>query len=272
MSEPNTSTQPPGTSAGQESATSAAATSSQASQSESQSSGSQSSGTSTSTSQQSSQGQLNTLPDVLPAENDEAAWNALPKWVRDLRKENADRRVKLNEVTGELNTTKTSLKEFTDREKTDAQRLTDTVTELQEASATKDKTIRNLRSQLVAQKLGVVDPEVAASLIDWSKVGDTEQDLETAFKELLESKPYLKAPDNTSSSTQQNADNNAANNGNNNGNSGNSSSPANMGGPRGEQNNVKSFTRSELEAMTPEQFEANQKDIDAALAAGRVTG
>lgn len=269
MSEPTTSAQAPGTSAGQDPASSAAATTQPASQSESSSSGSQQPGAGASTSQSSSQGQLATMPDVLPAENDEAAWNALPKWIRDLRKENADRRVKLNEATEKLNETSGKLKEYTDREKTDAERLNDTVNDLNSKLTERDGIIRNLRSQMVAQKLGIVDPEVAASLINWEKVGETEQDLENAFKELLESKPYLKAAD-TSSSQQQQA-NNGASNGAGNSNTGNSSSPANMSGPRGENTAVRSFTRAEIASMTPEQFEKLQPEIDAALAAGRVS-
>jgi hypothetical protein len=52
---------------------------------------------------------------------------------------------------------------------------------------------RNLRVQVLASSVGIVDPEVASRLLDWSKIDDPSdtKELEKELRALIKDKPYL---------------------------------------------------------------------------------
>lgn len=61
------------------------------------------------------------------------------------------------------------------------------------AKATADKRVRDLQVQVLAGKIGIVDPEAASALLDWSSISDPEdsKSVEKALKDLVKDKPYL---------------------------------------------------------------------------------
>lgn len=56
-----------------------------------------------------------------------------------------------------------------------------------------EKRVRDLQVQVIAGKLGIVDPQAAASLLNWDTVSDPDDDksVEKALKDLVKDKPYL---------------------------------------------------------------------------------
>lgn len=111
----------------------------------------------------------------------------------------------------------------------------------------------NQRILIEAQKASVVDSDAVLQLIDRSTItlndDGTVAGVEEAIKKLLESKPYLKG-----TGSQTNVE---------------------IGSPTapGQDNNngqVKRFKHSQIQKMTPEEYAANEKDIQAAMRAGLV--
>jgi hypothetical protein len=121
----------------------------------------------------------------------------MPKWIRDLRKEAASHRTKLRSTQAELDTTKSELKKYTDKDKTDVERATTEASELRESLNQTQREMQTLRVSASAQRLGAQDPEAVEKLIDWGDVKTRGISTDDAVKELLEAKPYLKAPEKT---------------------------------------------------------------------------
>jgi len=49
---------------------------------------------------------------------------------------------------------------------------------------------QNLRAQVAAGRVGIIDPEIAASLVDWNDADD-DQALEKQMRNILKARPYL---------------------------------------------------------------------------------
>lgn len=109
-----------------------------------------------------------------------------PSAARALRSEAARARVRLKEAEDQL--AKARQAEMTEQEKL-AEQTTTLRAELDQAHAE----TRDLRVQLAAVKLGIVDPEAAAKLLDWDTVTDPTdlKQVSRALKALLQDKPYL---------------------------------------------------------------------------------
>jgi hypothetical protein len=56
-----------------------------------------------------------------------------------------------------------------------------------------EKRVRDLQVQVLATKVGIVDPSAASALLDWSKIEDPDDDkqVEKALRELVKEKTYL---------------------------------------------------------------------------------
>lgn len=56
-----------------------------------------------------------------------------------------------------------------------------------------EKRVRDLQVQVLATKVGIVDPPAASALLDWSKIEDPEDDkqVEKALRDLVKEKTYL---------------------------------------------------------------------------------
>lgn len=80
------------------------------------------------------------------------------------------------------------VKDYEDRDKTETQKLQDRIKELESGSASKDEQVRTLTVQLEAAKRGIVDPEAAATFLNWKEY---ERDPEAAFNDLKSRKSYL---------------------------------------------------------------------------------
>lgn len=63
--------------------------------------------------------------------------------------------------------------------------------EQEKRQAELEQQLRSKEIQILAGKLGIVDPEAAEKLIDWTKVESTESAREAALKDLLKNKTYL---------------------------------------------------------------------------------
>lgn len=66
--------------------------------------------------------------------------------------------------------------------------------ERDEKIGTLEKQNRALKVQVAASKVGIVDPEAAAALLDWDQVDDPDdpKSLERALKQLVEKRPWLR--------------------------------------------------------------------------------
>jgi hypothetical protein len=128
----------------------------------------------------------------------------LPKWIRDIRSEAANRRTKLREVEQERDTIKGKLGEYEQAQMTELERAQTELKRLRDEDLPgKDRRIRELEVQVAASQLGIVDPEAAEKLLDWTEVA-AGKPVEQALKDLLEKKPWLKKADATTSVTTQN--------------------------------------------------------------------
>lgn len=83
------------------------------------------------------------------------------------------------------------IKEREDAELTAQQRLERDLKEAQDKVAAGEQTARNLRAQVAATQLNIVDPAVAAQLLDWANIDDTDASLTAALTQLVKDKPYL---------------------------------------------------------------------------------
>lgn len=194
-----------------------------------------------------------TTPPADPAPtSQEQSIDDLPKWAQDqikeLRRGEANYRTKYQEASTKLTELERAALTEQERIQYDLKTLQETV--LPE----KDQTIRQLQVQVAAQKQGVVDPEAVVSLLDWSKVGDGTS-IDAAINELLERKPYLKAP-----ATQPTTPPPAA--------PPSQTSPASPGS--GGSATQATYTVSQLQSMSAAEYERNRDSIQAALKAGLV--
>jgi len=118
-------------------------------------------------------------------------WNTLPKWVRDLRAENASWRTKLRETEADLNTTREKLTEYQQRDMTELQKAQATAQQLEQSLTTTQQQLRTVQVQSASYELGIVDPDIAEKLIDWDAVKNGKS-VKEALAEIVEQKPYLK--------------------------------------------------------------------------------
>lgn len=190
------------------------------------------------------------LPDSMPDLESDDAWGNLPKWVRELRNENASRRVEAKSLQDKVD-------EFERAQMTELQAAQADAEKFKNELTSKDTKIRELQVQVAASSAGVVDTEAVVRLLDWSKV-DAGQSINEAITDLLEAKPYLKAttatpptaPDPKPTTPPSTTATGSPGNGDNNG-------PA-------------VFTRKQLDAMTSEEYEKNRDKIMEALSQGRI--
>lgn len=61
------------------------------------------------------------------------------------------------------------------------------------AASDLDKRVRTLQVQVLAGKVGIVDPEAASALLDWTTIKDVDDsaEVEKALRALVKAKPYL---------------------------------------------------------------------------------
>lgn len=76
---------------------------------------------------------------------------------------------------------------------TDAEKVQKERDDAVAAKAAADKRVRDLQVQVLAGKIGIVDPEAASALLDWSSISDPDDSkaVEKALKDLVKDKPYL---------------------------------------------------------------------------------
>ena len=173
------------------------------------------------------------------------------EYVESLRREAAGYRTKANDYKTKLD--EKELAEMTELDRIKAQFTTasmETIPELQKQN-------RTLQVQVAAAKLGIVDPEVASMLVNWSNV-DGGSTVEAELLALIEARPYLKqaagtapvstapvVPAPTTSSSQSN--------------------PATPPAP-----GKRTFTKSELDKLSTAQTQELMPDIMYALENGLV--
>lgn len=75
----------------------------------------------------------------------------------------------------------------------DAEKTTEERDKLREQAKTLAESNRTLRVQVLSSKVGIIDPEAASALLDWSKITDPEDDaeVEQALREMVKEKTYL---------------------------------------------------------------------------------
>lgn len=110
------------------------------------------------------------------------------EYVRKLREEAMSRRKKLREIEQEL-----------DKYKAEVEELRKNLAEAERIAEEKDNTLKQRQTEyetkLLAQNLGIVDPDVAWSLLNVSAIefdnDGRPKNLEQLLKELVNKKPYL---------------------------------------------------------------------------------
>lgn len=99
----------------------------------------------------------------------------------------------------DLDTLRAQVKAAEDAKLSDEQRLSKRAADLeaelaQERQIAQDRTNR-YEVQLLASRIGIVDPDAAVKLLDWSSLDYAEdgrpQDIEAALRQLIEDRPYL---------------------------------------------------------------------------------
>ncbi|MFN7948374.1 MAG: hypothetical protein U0Z53_23685 [Blastocatellia bacterium] len=83
------------------------------------------------------------------------------------------------------------LKKIKDAELSEAERLKRDIEERDKQATAAAARLRSLQVQMQAQRLGIVDPEAAEKLIDWSKVEDSDEARAAALQELVRARPWL---------------------------------------------------------------------------------
>jgi TolA-binding protein len=128
----------------------------------------------------------------LPAELPEDE-STLPKWVRDLRKEAAERRTYATGLEEQVTKLDSELRELKEKDLTEEQkkltRAEETLDVILPKLSTENK---QLKVQLRAREFGIIDPEAAVALLDWKAI-DAGTSVDDALAALVEKKPYLKA-------------------------------------------------------------------------------
>ncbi len=148
------------------------------------------------------------------------------------------------EKADELKALVQSAREQADKQKSETQKLQEKLAEYEKKEASWAQQRREqalqIAVQAAAQKVGIVDAEVALALVRGGITFDEQdapQGVEAALTELVKSKPYLRAGA---------------------GNSANPTNPGRQGGSK--------LTREQIARMTPEQINANWSAVQAALA------
>lgn len=118
--------------------------------------------------------------------------------IAELAKENAGRRNANKRLTSELEQLKTSLKEFTDKDKSDGDKAIARVTELEELGtklAEENQKLRIDNAFLKQTEFALKNPALAQRVVDLSEVEIDEDGVVTGLKEALEAlkktDPYL---------------------------------------------------------------------------------
>jgi len=101
----------------------------------------------------------------------------------------------------ELKKAADKLKKLEDAQKTDAEKTTQRVADLEKSDAEKGKLLKERTTRyevmLAAQKLNIVDPDAAYRLLDLTTIEFDDEglpkDVEKALKALLKARPYLEA-------------------------------------------------------------------------------
>jgi hypothetical protein len=102
---------------------------------------------------------------------------------RKLRSEARNLRSRLKEAEKERDDLKAS-------QMSELEKLQKGTEDLSKSNATLVQENRSLRAQVVAGRVGIVDPEIAVGLVDWDDAED-DASLEKQFKAILKAKPYL---------------------------------------------------------------------------------
>lgn len=167
----------------------------------------------------------------------EQALDALKK----ARAEAAANRVKLNEY-------ERAQQEAERAKLTKEEQLVAKVADLERAQTERTRShqeqIVQYEVRLAAAKQGIVDPDAAAKLLDWSQIdyddAGNPKNVGKLLQDLIKNKPYLASPQ--------------------------SGSPANP--PR--QNTSLTFTQSQIAQMSPEEYQRNRAAIARAMKEGRI--
>jgi hypothetical protein len=149
----------------------------------------------------SASGTASTIPDEAPAED--GVWEALPKWIRDLRKENAAHRTKLRATEADLNTTRAELETYKQKDLSDVEKAQNAAATLQTQLDTTNNELRKSQVQWASDKLGIADADAAMRLVDWDEATKAGRSVEETLKALLDDKPYLKKAASDTSESQQ---------------------------------------------------------------------
>lgn len=165
----------------------------------------------------------------------------------------------LARVTKELGDTRkeaaqhrTELKKFQDAQLTDQQKLEQRATDAEAANKAYQARIASYAVQIAAQKLGIIDPELAALAIQAQleyEPDGTPKNAEKLLKDLLVAKPYL-AGGQAGAAQQQRP-------------------PAQSGGATNPGGGARPgvFTREQVRAMSPQEYAANRDAIRQQMAA-----
>jgi regulator of replication initiation timing len=102
---------------------------------------------------------------------------------RKVRSENRNLRQRLKDAESERDTLKAGTQSDIEKATGQVQSLTQT----NQALTTQNQ---NLRAQVAASRLGIIDPEIAASLVDWNDADD-DAALDRQMSAILKARPYL---------------------------------------------------------------------------------
>lgn len=102
---------------------------------------------------------------------------------RKLRSEARNLRTRLKEAEEERDRLKTGTQ-------SDIEKATGQVETLSTRNQDLEASNRNLRAQVAAGRVGIIDPEIAASLVDWNDADD-DAALEKQMRGILKARPYL---------------------------------------------------------------------------------
>lgn len=153
---------------------------------------------------------------------------------------------------------RTDLKKFQDAQLTDQQKLEQRATEAEAAAKTYQARIASYEVRLAAQKLGIIDPDLAALAIQAQlefEADGTPKNAEKLLRELLAAKPYLAGGAPGAGAAQQQQQRPAAQ-------SGGATNP-------GAAARTGTFTRDQIANMSPSDYAANRDAIMQQLNANK---
>jgi hypothetical protein len=135
-------------------------------------------------------------------------------------------------------------KEFEDKELSESDKAKRDLDEANKKLAAQEAQTRSLHVRLLAKDLGIVDPEAADKLIDWTGVEDNDEARKKALEELVKARPWL-----ANSSSQPNT-------------------PTNVTSPARSTTNPQTFTTSQY--ADRKFYLAHKDELEKALAEGRI--